>query len=91
MKMGKLLRRIVLLAFAGIMALTIYNQEVMMANIRKNISRQEEVLADVRKENEKLKNLVDSTKTEEYTIRNARTRLGLLRPGEVPVIDTSGN
>ena len=42
-------------------------------------------------ENEKLANLVDSIGTEDYTIRSARTRLGLLRPGEVPVIDSSGN
>ncbi len=43
------------------------------------------------KENEKLSNLVDSMNSEDYTIRSARSRLGLLRPGEIPVIDSSNH
>lgn len=91
MKIGKLLRKILLVLFIGVISFTVYNQEVMMTNIKNNISRQEQELVKVQAENEKLTNLVDSTGSEDYTIRNARTRLGLLRPGEIPVIDSSGN
>lgn len=91
MKIGKLLRKILLVIFIGVISFTVYNQEVMMTNIKNNISRQEQELVKVQAENEKLTNLVDSTGSEDYTIRNARTRLGLLRLGEIPVIDSSGN
>ena len=91
MKIGKLLRKILLVLFIGVISFTVYNQEVMMTNIKNNISRQEQELVKVQAENEKLTNLVDSTGSEDYTIRNARTRLGLLRLGEIPVIDSSGN
>lgn len=91
MKFGKVFKRIFLILFIGAISFTVYNQEVLMSNIRNNISLQQAELSKVQAENEKLTNLVDSTNSEDYTIRNARTRLGLLRPGEIPVIDTSGN
>ncbi|MGB4588850.1 MAG: septum formation initiator family protein [Clostridiaceae bacterium] len=91
MKFGKVFKRIFLVLFIGAISFTVYNQEVLMSNIRNNISLQQEELSKVQAENEKLTNLVDSTNSEDYTIRNARTRLGLLRPGEIPVIDSSGN
>lgn len=91
MKFGKVFKRIFLVLFIGAISFTVYNQEVLMSNIRNNISLQQAELSKVQAENEKLTNLVDSTNSEDYTIRNARTRLGLLRPGEIPVIDTSGN
>lgn len=91
MKFGKVFKRIFLVLFIGAISFTVYNQEVLMSNIRNNISLQQTELSKVQAENEKLTNLVDSTNSEDYTIRNARTRLGLLRPGEIPVIDTSGN
>ena len=91
MKFGKVFKRIFLVLFIGAISFTVYNQEVLMSNIRNNISLQQAEFSKVQAENEKLTNLVDSTNSEDYTIRNARTRLGLLRPGEIPVIDTSGN
>jgi len=91
MKFGKVFKRIFLVFFIGAISFTVYNQEVLMSNIRNNISLQQVELGKVQAENEKLTNLVDSTNSEDYTIRNARTRLGLLRPGEIPVIDSSGN
>ncbi|WP_312649624.1 septum formation initiator family protein [Proteiniclasticum sp.] len=91
MKIGKVALRVLLALFIGLISFTLYRQQVMMANIEKNIARQEQELEKVMEENEKLTNLVDSTNTEDYTIRSARSRLGLLRPGEIPVIDSSGD
>jgi cell division protein FtsB len=91
MKIGKVLVRMLLVLFIGLIFFTLYRQQVMMASIKDNISKQEQELEKVMEENEKLTNLVDSTKTEDYTIRSARSRLGLLRPGEIPVIDSSGD
>ncbi|MBP9920811.1 MAG: septum formation initiator family protein [Proteiniclasticum sp.] len=91
MRLGKFLIRLLLILFVGIISLTVYKQQVMMAHIRENMKEESIKLEKVMEENEKLANLVDSIGTEDYTIRSARTRLGLLRPGEVPVIDSSGN
>lgn len=91
MKVGKMFMRIFLILFVGVIVFTVYKQQMMMNNIEKNIAQQQEELAKVMDQNEKLTNLVDSTQTEDYTIRSARSRLGLLRPGEIPVIDSSGD
>lgn len=91
MRWGKVLIRLLLILFVGVISLTVYKQQVMMAHIRENIKEESVQLEKVMEENEKLANIVDSIGTEDYTIRSARTRLGLLRPGEVPVIDSSGN
>lgn len=91
MKIGKVFVRLVLMLFAGVIVFTVYRQQIMMNNIEENIALQQEELVKVMEENEKLTNLVDSTLTEDYTIRSARSRLGLLRPGEIPVIDSSGD
>lgn len=91
MKIGKLFARVLLVLFVGVISFTVYKQQVMMDNIEKNIVMQQGELEKVMEENEKLTNLVDSTRTEDYTIRSARNRLGLLRPGEIPVIDSSGD
>lgn len=91
MKIGKVFVRVVLMLFMGVIVFTVYRQQIMMNNIEENIALQQEELVKVMEENEKLTNLVDSTLTEDYTIRSARSRLGLLRPGEIPVIDSSGD
>ena len=91
MRWGKVLIRLLLILFVGVISLTVYKQQVMMAHIRENIKEESVKLEKVMEENEKLANIVDSIGTEDYTIRSARTRLGLLRPGEVPVIDSSVN
>ncbi len=89
MKNRKLIVRLILVLFLVLIAYTLINQQIMLAKIEKNMVAQQIELENVMKENEKLTNLVDSMNTEDYTIRSARSRLGLLRPGEIPVIDTS--
>ena len=91
MKNRKFMIRIILVLFIGLMAYTLINQQVMLGKIEKNRAAQQVELENVMKENEKLTNLVDSMNTEDYTIRSARSRLGLLRPGEIPVIDSSNH
>lgn len=83
--------RIILVLFMVLIGYTLYNQQVMMNKIEKKIATQQIELENVMKENEKLSNLVDSMNSEDYTIRSARSRLGLLRPGEIPVIDSSNH
>lgn len=89
MKLGILFKRISILLFVVVMGITIYNQQVTMGRIKSNISLQSQELRKVQEENEILTHSVELTKTDEFIIKNARTRLGLLKPGEIPVIDSS--
>ncbi|HSP46695.1 MAG TPA: septum formation initiator family protein [Clostridiaceae bacterium] len=89
MKLGNLFRRISILLFVVVMGVTIYNQQVTMNRIKSNISLQTQELEKAKAENEILTHSVELTKTDEFIIKNARTRLGLLKPGEIPVIDSS--
>ncbi len=89
MKKRKTVVMVILFLFIGLIAYTLFNQQMMLGKIEKNMAAQRVELENVMKENEKLTNLVDSMNTEDYTIRSARSRLGLLRPGEIPVIDSS--
>lgn len=89
MKLGILFKRISILLFVVVMGVTIYNQQVTMGRIKSNISLQSKELKKVQEENALLTHSVELTKTDEFIIKNARTRLGLLKPGEIPVIDSS--
>lgn len=89
MKLGILFKRISILLFVVVMGVTIYNQQVTMGRIKSNISLQSQELKKVQEENALLTHSVELTKTDEFIIKNARTRLGLLKPGEIPVIDSS--
>lgn len=89
MKIFKFVKRISILLFVAIISYTIYNQQVMISNINKNILIQQEELKIVKDENEVLENNVSKIGTEDYDILNARIRLGLLKPGEVPIINLS--
>lgn len=89
MKIFKFVKRISMLIFVALISYTIYNQQVMISNIEKNILIQEEELKVVKDENEVLENNVSKIGTEDHTILNARIRLGLLKPGEIPVINSS--
>ncbi|NLC66131.1 MAG: septum formation initiator family protein [Clostridium sp.] len=89
MKIFKFAKKISLVLFAVIIVYTLYNQQIIMKNINKNILIQQEELKIVKDENEVLEKNVSKIGTEDHTILNARIRLGLLKPGEVPVINLS--
>ena len=89
MKIFKFAKKISLVLFAVIIVYTLYNQQIIMKNINKNILIQQEELKIVKDENEVLEKNVSKIGTEDHTILNARIRLGLLKPGEVPVINSS--
>lgn len=89
MKIFKFIKKISLLLFAIIIIYTLYNQQIIIKNINKNILIQKEELKVVKDENEVLEKNVSKIGTEDHTILNARIRLGLLKPGEVPVINLS--
>lgn len=89
MKIFEFAKKISLVLFAVIIVYTLYNQQIIMKNINKNILIQQEELKIVKDENEVLEKNVSKIGTEDHTILNARIRLGLLKPGEVPVINLS--
>jgi cell division protein FtsB len=89
MKFGSLIKRAFIVLFIAVIGTTVYNQQLAMQRIKADIVLQQQELAKAKDENGILTNNLEMTKTDEFIIKNARTRLGLLKPGEIPVIDSS--
>jgi cell division protein FtsL len=65
------------------------SQQVKMYSINKQneqMKQQEQIVLD---KNQKLKDEVKMSKSDSYIEKLARERLGLIKPGETPVIDSS--
>jgi cell division protein FtsB len=60
-----------------------------MYSINRQIEQVEQEEQGVLEKNQKLKDEVKMSKTDSYIEKLARERLGLLKPGETPVIDSS--
>jgi cell division protein FtsL len=65
------------------------SQQVKMYSINKQneqMKQEEQIVLD---KNQKLKDEVKMSKSDSYIEKLARERLGLIKPGETPVIDSS--
>ena len=60
-----------------------------MYSINKQMEQMEQDEQSVLDKNQKLKDEVKMSKSDSYIEKLARERLGLIKPGETPVIDSS--
>jgi cell division protein FtsB len=60
-----------------------------MYSINRQIEQVEQEEQSVMEKNQKLKDEVKLSKSDSYIEKLARERLGLVKPGETPVIDSS--
>jgi cell division protein FtsB len=60
-----------------------------MYSINRQIEQVEQEKQSVMDKNQKLKDEVKMSKSDSYIEKLARERLGLVKPGETPVIDSS--
>jgi len=60
-----------------------------MYSINRQIEQVEQEEQSVMEKNQKLKDEVKMSKSDSYIEKLARERLGLVKPGETPVIDSS--
>lgn len=83
------LSKILILAILVYSIASVVNQQIKINQIKKNIVVQKEELKSVKETNQKLQDEVQLSKTSEsYFEKLARERLGYIKNGETPVIDT---
>ena len=78
---------IFLLIFGNICYIFI-SQQIKMYSIQKQITLQQKEEQVVKEKNQKLQDEIKMSKTDAYIEKLARERLGLIREGETPVIDS---
>lgn len=64
------------------------SQQITMHKIKNQISDKKEEQQKVKEKNQKLQDEVKMSKSDMYIERLARERLGLIKQGETPVIDS---
>jgi len=78
---------IFLLIFGNICYIFI-SQQIKMYSIKKQITLQQSEEQVVKQKNQKLQDEIKMSKTDAYIEKLARERLGLIKEGETPVIDS---
>lgn len=64
------------------------NQQNTINTINKSIAEKQESIDSLKKENQKLQDEIKLSKTDSYTEKLAREKLGLIKQGEIPVIES---
>ncbi|KOF56203.1 MULTISPECIES: FtsB family cell division protein [Clostridium] len=83
------LKIIILMVFIINIGYIFVNQELTMLRIKNDIKTKQETVDKLSSENRKLQDQIKLTKTDKYTEKLARERLGLIKEGETPVMDSS--
>jgi cell division protein FtsL len=65
------------------------NQQIKISRIKKEITINKNQLEQLKEKNLKLQDEIKMSKSEIYVEKLARERLGLIKPGETPVINTN--
>lgn len=65
------------------------SQQIKMHKIKNEISKQKAELQILKEKNQKLQDDIDLSNTDLYMEKQARERLGYIKPGETPVIDSN--
>ncbi len=89
MKSKKITLKSVIIILLLIFSLyTIVSQQLTMGKIKKDIYKQEKELELVKEKNQKLKDEFELSNTGLYKEKQVRERLGYVKTGETPVIDS---
>ncbi|AAK81143.1 cell division protein FtsL [Clostridium acetobutylicum] len=88
MKLSSKIKYIVFFIVLINMGYIFVNQQITINRINKNISESQKNIDGLKKENQKLQDEIKLSKTDSYTEKLAREKLGLIKQGEIPVIDS---
>lgn len=87
----KHLKNILLILLAFLALFQFANQRVTMDRINRKQDEQLKVLEKVKEENQKLLEEVNNLNSTEYIEQQARERLEMIKPNEIPVVDVPGS
>jgi cell division protein FtsL len=88
MRRKQKIRIIIFLLIFGNICYIFISQQVKMYSIQKQITLQQKEEQIVKGKNQKLQDEIKMSKTDAYIEKLAREKLGLIKEGETPVIDT---
>ncbi|SHK04174.1 Cell division protein FtsB [Clostridium cavendishii DSM 21758] len=88
MKKRLTLRNVVILVLLCIFSVSFIRQEIAMRHLKIEIQEKSGELDKLKEKNERLKDEVQGTKTDDYSEKMARERLGSIKPGEKAVISS---
>lgn len=71
--------------FIFMVLMTWIKQGEMKKRAEQSVAEQQIEYDKKQNENERLKNIIQTSEGDDFIISSARTRLGLIRPGEIPV------
>ncbi|MDD3705425.1 MAG: septum formation initiator family protein [Clostridiaceae bacterium] len=90
MKKGKLrLKNIFMIAFIIYAAITIFNQQLKIDELREAEQNEISKIESVRNDNDRLMEMINNATSVEYIEKMAREQLGLVKSGEKVYIDQS--
>ncbi|MGL5244464.1 MAG: FtsB family cell division protein [Sarcina sp.] len=78
---------IILILLISIFCISFIRQEFAINRIDKQIVEKQKELEKLKETNDKLKNEAEMTSSDEYIEKQARERLGMIKPGEKVVIE----
>ncbi|SHE42938.1 FtsB family cell division protein [Clostridium fallax] len=90
MKNKLTINKIVIIVLIAIFCFSFIRQEIAMNKIQKQINEKQEELQKLKEANEELKNEADTISSDQYIEKQARERLGMIKPGEKVVIEEKG-
>ena len=92
MKKNKRVKNVIIGFMLVVLAYNVINQQIAMKRIEKEFSEKNEELQLLKIENERLTEEVEASETDpSYMERLAREKLGLVKPGEVTIIDSQSD
>lgn len=81
-------KKILYVLLIGYICYIFANQQITMNRIKKQVADKQLQEQKIKEKNEKLQDEVKMSKTDNYVEKLARERLGLIKEGETPVINT---
>ena len=92
MKKNKRIKNLIIGFMLVVLAYNVINQQIAMKRIEREFSEKTEELQLLEIENERLTEEVEASETDpSYMERLAREKLGLVKPGEVTIIDSQSD
>lgn len=88
MKIGSKIKYIVFFIILINVGYIFVNQQITINKINKSIAEKQGSIDNLKKENQKLQDEIKLSKTDSYTEKLAREKLGLIKQGEIPVMDS---
>lgn len=85
------LKNIAILLIFSIFSFSFIRQEVTMRKIDKQVTERQIELDKVKEKNDRLKDQVNMSKTDAYSEKMAREKLGMIKPGEKKIITKDNN